>query len=156
MSTDDGRRRLAKLPRDEALRLLASVPFGRVVFTQRALPAIRPVNHIIDGEDVIIRTNLGTSVASAVSRASDVVVAYEADSIDTDTRTGWSVVVTGIARIVRDPQDSARYQRLLRTWVNDPADCVIRIRADIVNGFRLVDGATLAGEESSTSGTSGS
>jgi nitroimidazol reductase NimA-like FMN-containing flavoprotein (pyridoxamine 5'-phosphate oxidase superfamily) len=156
MSTDDGRRSLVELSRDEALRLLASVPFGRVVFTQRALPAIRPVNHIVDGEDVIIRTNLGTSVASAVSGASDVVVAYEADMIDTDTRTGWSVVVTGIARIVRDPQDSARYQRLLRSWVNDPADCVIRIRADIVSGFRLVDRSALTAEGSSTSETTGS
>jgi len=28
---------LAELPKDEALRLLASVPFGRVVFTARAV-----------------------------------------------------------------------------------------------------------------------
>ena len=33
-----------ELAREEALRLLATVPLGRVVFTDRALSAIRPVN----------------------------------------------------------------------------------------------------------------
>src|SRR5690242_16473118 len=51
-------RELAELPKDESLRLLASVPFGRVVFTARALPAVRPVNHMIDGGRIIIRTSL--------------------------------------------------------------------------------------------------
>jgi hypothetical protein len=142
---DDGQRTLVELPRHEALRLLGTAPLGRVVFTLRALPAIRPVNHIMDGDDVIIRTNLGASVASAVSADSAVVVAYQADMIDPDTHTGWSVVVTGVARIVTDPQDNARYQRLLRPWVDNPVDCVIRIRAEIVSGYRLVDTAALAG-----------
>jgi hypothetical protein len=38
----DDRRSLCELPRREALDLLASTPVGRVVFTGRALPAIRP------------------------------------------------------------------------------------------------------------------
>ncbi|MEU5942577.1 pyridoxamine 5'-phosphate oxidase family protein [Micromonospora sp. NPDC047548] len=141
---DDGRRTLVELSRDEALRLLGSAPLGRVVFTLRALPAIRPVNHIMDGDHVIIRTNLGTSVASTISADGEVVVAYQADMIDPDTHTGWSVVATGVARVVRDPHDQARYQRLLHPWVDGPMDCVIRIRADIVTGYRLVDPAALA------------
>lgn len=136
---DDGRRTLTELPRDEALRLLGSAPFGRVVFTMRALPAIRPVNHIMDGEDVLIRTNLGTAVASALAAGGDVVLAYEADMIDPDTRTGWSVVVTGVARLVWDPDENARYQRMLNPWVDNPMDAVIRIHPDIVDGYRLTD-----------------
>ncbi|MFD8141548.1 pyridoxamine 5'-phosphate oxidase family protein [Streptomyces sp. NPDC059708] len=45
-------RRMRELDRAEALRLLATVSLGRVVFTHRALPAVRPVNHLVDGEDV--------------------------------------------------------------------------------------------------------
>ena len=39
-----------------AMRLLASVDYGRVVFTLAALPAIRVVNHLVDGDRIIIRT----------------------------------------------------------------------------------------------------
>ncbi|GAB3141542.1 pyridoxamine 5'-phosphate oxidase family protein [Micromonospora sonneratiae] len=131
------RRMLEELPRQEALRLLASVPMGRVVFTQRALPAIRPVNHILDGGEVVIRTNLSSSVATTVGHQPEAVVAYEADDIDTDSRTGWSVVITGVARLVRDPLDRARYESLLRPWVENRGDCVLRIRPDIATGFRV-------------------
>jgi hypothetical protein len=51
----------------EAMRLLASVSYGRVVFTQEALPAIGPVNHLLDDGRVIIRTRLTASIASAAS-----------------------------------------------------------------------------------------
>ena len=37
-----------ELERAEAMRLLASIGYGRVVFTLNALPAIRPVNHLVD------------------------------------------------------------------------------------------------------------
>jgi hypothetical protein len=136
-----GPRRLVELPPDEAIRLLGSVSYGRIVFTNRALPAIRPVNHLVDRGDVIIRTHLGAAVMTAATEG--MVVAYEADAIDPDTRVGWSVVVTGIARVVAEPVQAARYQHLLHAWVQTgPArDQVIRIRPDLVTGFRLTDEA---------------
>ncbi|HWG98889.1 MAG TPA: pyridoxamine 5'-phosphate oxidase family protein [Pilimelia sp.] len=133
----DERRTLEEIPRCEALRLLAGAPMGRVVFTERALPAIRPVNHVLDGGNVVIRTNLGSAIASAVAHRPDMVVAYQADTIDAGTRTGWSVVVTGVARLVVDPHDTARYETLLRPWVDQENDCVVQIRPDIVSGYRL-------------------
>lgn len=39
----------------EAVRLLASVGYGRVVFTLNALLAIRLVNHLVDEGRIIIR-----------------------------------------------------------------------------------------------------
>ena len=35
---------LTQLPRDECLKLMASVPVGRVIYTRRALPAVDLVN----------------------------------------------------------------------------------------------------------------
>lgn len=70
----DDRRMLQELSRPEALRLLAGVALGRVVFTQRALPAIRPVNHILDDGDIILQTNLSSSVAASVDRRPGTVV----------------------------------------------------------------------------------
>lgn len=144
LTVDDGPRGVVDLSRAEALRLLAGMPFGRVVFTREALPAIRPVNHLVDdGEIIIVRTRLTSRLTSAVRADSHVVVAYEADNIDTVTQLGWSVVVTGIARTVTDPERIARYEARLRPWVDGAMDTVIAIEPTLVTGVRLVAGHEL-------------
>lgn len=97
-------RRMGQVGRAEALRLLGSVSLGRIVFTHQALPAVRPVNHLMDGEDIIVQLHDGATLASIVAptQATGVVVAYEADVIDPETHIGWSVVVTGYAHRVTD------------------------------------------------------
>ncbi|MBQ0827100.1 pyridoxamine 5'-phosphate oxidase family protein [Streptomyces tagetis] len=134
-------RRSTELDSEEALRLLGSVSLGRIVFTQHALPTVRPVNHVLDDGDVIIRTHEGAALTSRTRTAGDpgVVVAYEADAIDPETHLGWSVVVTGYARLVTDPRDLARYQAMLRPWVEQTMDYAIRIRPDLVTGIRLTE-----------------
>lgn len=134
-----GPRRSIDLDGAEALRLLGSVSFGRIVFTRHALPTIRPVNHILMDGDIVIRTHEGAALTARARQAGDpgVVVAYEADSIDPETHLGWSVVVTGYARLVSDPDEMARYQELLRPWVDRTMDYAVRIRPDLVTGIRL-------------------
>ncbi|MGN2636911.1 pyridoxamine 5'-phosphate oxidase family protein [Nocardia takedensis] len=139
-------RTVRTLDRAESLRLLASVPVGRVVFTRNALPAIRPVNHLVEDGMVILRTRLAAQLSQAVRADSAMVVAYEADEIDPAWRTGWSVVVTGMARPVRDPARVARYEVLLRSWVDRVMDTVVEIEPTIVTGVRLVDPAESAPE----------
>ncbi|WP_344979480.1 pyridoxamine 5'-phosphate oxidase family protein [Streptosporangium fragile] len=128
---------LHEIPREESLRLLAGAAMGRVVFTLHALPAIRPVNHIVDDGDIIIRTHMGAAITAAVN-GHETVVAYEADVIDPEDHIGWSVVVVGPARVVHDETEISRYRRLLRPWVSGNMDHVIRIRPQLVTGFRLV------------------
>ncbi|MFJ3175330.1 pyridoxamine 5'-phosphate oxidase family protein [Streptomyces roseus] len=132
-------RHMRELDRDEALRLLATVSLGRIVFTRHALPAVRPVNHLVDGEDVIIRVHGGGALAAlaAPADAPGVVVAYEADAIDPVTHLGWSVVVTGYASPVSDVEDADRYASRLCPWVGHPMTGALRIRPDLVTGFRL-------------------
>jgi hypothetical protein len=125
--------RLTKLGADEAIELLASVPMGRLVFTLGGLPTARPVNHIVDDGAVIIRTHTGSSTLSCAGS----IVAYEADALDPDTDSGWSVIVTGKATLVEEPSSIARYAALVRSWIEDEKTYVIRIQAEVVNGFRL-------------------
>ncbi|MFI6360327.1 pyridoxamine 5'-phosphate oxidase family protein [Streptomyces sp. NPDC050743] len=134
-----GPRRSVELDSDEALRLLGSVSFGRVVFTRQALPTVRPVNHLLDGGDIVIRTHEGAALTSRTRQAGapGVVVAYEADAIDPHTHLGWSVVVTGYAHLVTDPHELARYQALLHPWVNQTMDYAVRIHPDLITGVRL-------------------
>nr|BFE79301.1 hypothetical protein GCM10020093_019020 [Planobispora longispora] len=70
---------LRVLSRAECLELLASVPIGRIVFTDRALPAIQPVNYVLDGNRLVIRATAGSKLALAVR---DTIVALEADAFD--------------------------------------------------------------------------
>ena len=135
---------LRPLGRRRCLELLASVPVGRVVFTMRALPAIRPVNHLLDGDTIVIRSNLGTGLASTATVDGSVVVAYEADVIDGARGSGWAVVVTGTARLVLDPDRVARYERDLHPWVDAGLNCVIGIDCDLVSGYELASDPRMA------------
>lgn len=136
---------LITLEREEALQLLASVPYGRVVFTERAMPAIRPVNHLVDETGIIIRTHEGSAVLGRAR--SKVVVAYEADAIDPVPRSGWSVIATGTAETVSDAEEAAGYRGRLQPWVAGEMDHVIRIRPEFVWGFRLVAAIDAAAAE---------
>lgn len=145
--TLDAPRTVQPIGADEALELLASVSYGRVVFTLAALPAIRPVNHVVDDGQIVIRTRRLAGLSSALAQHAgtvdqnpDLVVAYEADVLDPVQRTGWSVVVTGIATTITDPERLARIGERLRPWVDSPMDTAIAISPEIVNGIRLVAG----------------
>lgn len=120
----------------ECLRLLGSVSFGRIAYSLHALPAIRPVNHVLDDGNVVIRSHSGAGLTAAAGQ----VVAYEADAIHADDHLGWSVTITGKALLVSDDKAIARYERLLRPWVDDvEMDAVIRIPPELVTGYRLVN-----------------
>ncbi|WP_432193203.1 pyridoxamine 5'-phosphate oxidase family protein [Streptomyces sp. bgisy027] len=158
MATTDGQaieagpRHSVELDAAEAMRLLGSVSVGRIVFTRHALPTIRPVNHVLVDGDIVIRTHEGASLTAHTRRAGGegVVVAYEADAIDPDTHVGWSVVATGYARLVTDPEELARYQSLLRPWVQHTMDYAVRIRPDLLSGIRLTpatEGPTVPEED---------
>ncbi|MFJ9539155.1 pyridoxamine 5'-phosphate oxidase family protein [Streptomyces sp. NPDC101225] len=138
-----GPRRAGELDRAEALRLLDSICLGRIVFSQNALPAIRPVNHMVDEGDVIIRTHVGAVVATHGKQADapGTVVAYEADAIDPVTQLGWSVVATGHAQLITDAIDLARFEAMLHPWVARQMAYTVRIHPDLVTGIRLIEAA---------------
>jgi len=133
----DEHRRLEQLTRTRALDLLSSVNLGRLVFTHQALPAIRPVNHLVECESIIVRATAGAAIISEANRHG-VVVAYEADSIDSERHLGWSVIVVGTARLLTDDAAAARYRALLEPWISGAVDDVITISADLVTGYRMV------------------
>jgi hypothetical protein len=124
------------ISREESLRLLGSVPIGRVVFTHHALPAIRPVNHIVEGQQIVFRTGAAAAITTAVD-GTGTIVAFEADAIDPFNRIGWSVVVVGGARLLRDDAHIGHYQELLQPWAAGAKEDVIVIQADMVTGIRL-------------------
>lgn len=126
---------LEMLSPEECMALAAAMPIGRIVFTDRALPAIQPVNFLIDDGSVIIRTTQGSKLAAATRNA---IVAFEIDDFDLRSQTGWSVTMVGRAQSVHDPAESARLAQLsLRAWAPGLRDRFIRIRPEHISGRRL-------------------
>jgi uncharacterized protein len=119
----------------ECRALLSRVPVGRIVFTDRALPAVQPVNFALVDGDVVIRTAAGSKLDAAVRNA---IVAFEADEFDSESRSGWSVVYVGHARAVTNPAELATLRRLgLPTWASGRREHFIQIHPEIISGRRL-------------------
>jgi nitroimidazol reductase NimA-like FMN-containing flavoprotein (pyridoxamine 5'-phosphate oxidase superfamily) len=126
---------LEVLGREECLALLGSAPIGRIVFTDRALPAVQPVSFAVSGGDIVIRTAPGSKLAAAARNA---VVAFEADEFDPVAGTGWSVVVTGEARVVSEAGELERLRALpLPVWVPGDRGHYLAITAELVSGRRV-------------------
>lgn len=125
---------LIDLDKAECLQLLSTVPFGRVVYTRDALPAVRLVNHLlIDGELVMAADlELPGRLASVGT-----VIAYQTDQLDPDRQAGWSVTVLG--RAFRASEALSRhYYAVRQPWLDAAASQVIAIRTELVKGFRLL------------------
>jgi nitroimidazol reductase NimA-like FMN-containing flavoprotein (pyridoxamine 5'-phosphate oxidase superfamily) len=116
-------------------RLLASATIGRVGLCSGALPTVLPVNFLLIDDGVVFRTGRGSKLAAATHGT---VVAFEADDIDPLTHSGWSVVVTGMAREVSGLDDLERLRTLpLAHWGDSDADRYVVISTDIVTGRRI-------------------
>lgn len=125
----------SRLDRGESLRLLATVPIGRLIFTVNALPAVRLMNFALADGLIVLRTAADTTAAR---RVHDTIVAFEADDLDAATSSGWSVIVTGRATLVTDPELLARYQRMsLVAWAPGDRDQFVEITTELVEGRRV-------------------
>jgi nitroimidazol reductase NimA-like FMN-containing flavoprotein (pyridoxamine 5'-phosphate oxidase superfamily) len=121
---------------EQCAELLLQMPIGRIGISIGALPVILPVNYSMDGDAIVFRTIRGTKLAAATSKT---VVAFEVDSYENDGRSGWSVLVQGIASEVTDPRDLEREPiAALEAWaLAERADHVVRIWPQIMSGRRF-------------------
>jgi len=131
-------RKLVALNHAECLRLLSTTPVGRLIFTEGALPAVRMMNFVLAGDLLVLRTAPGTAAAR---KAAGSVVAFEADMVDAATSCGWSVTVTGSAKLVTDAHVTAAYRELpLMPWVPGERDEFVTITTDLVRGQQILPG----------------
>lgn len=120
----------------QCLTLLRSRPLGRLAYIDGGQPSIVPVNHLVDGSGVVLRSLSGAKLdAAAVGQS----VAFQLDDHDPARGTGWSVLVRGNAVLLDDPVEIARFAEELESWaVDDPTQATwIRIVADEISGRRL-------------------
>jgi nitroimidazol reductase NimA-like FMN-containing flavoprotein (pyridoxamine 5'-phosphate oxidase superfamily) len=126
---------LQELTRDECFGLLASQHLGRVVLADELGPLALPVNYLLDGRTVLLRTDAGTKLDAAIRGAR---VGFQIDGTDQATRTGWSVLVRGEATEVSDPDELARVRQLpLYAWAPGSRGHYVRILPALLTGRRI-------------------
>jgi uncharacterized protein len=126
---------LELLPHSECVRLLTRAQVGRVVFTVAALPAVVPVTFAVLDDAVVMCTAPDTRFAAT---ADGNVLAFEIDEIDLQSRTGWSVVVTGVAELVTDSLTRSRIHGVVAPWTPGHLDVFVRLPLTVVTGRRIV------------------
>jgi uncharacterized protein len=136
---------LAILPLEECLRLLGSVPVGRIGFQADGEVVVLPVNHVVDGQSVAFRTSAGSKLSAADGQTR---VVFEADDYDAGRRAGWSVIANGYAEVVYDDGEiDTLNRRGLDSWVADAARAVwIRIRPASVSGRLITSHGSRGGQ----------
>lgn len=123
---------LTEISTEECYELLASRPVGRIAFVVDGSPIVLPVNHTVDGDDIVFRTSPRTELGRRMVRGQ---VAFQVDDFDEFNQSGWSVLMQGSVEYDADapwPEDRSR------PWAEGVRNLVVRIRPRLVTGRRLL------------------
>ena len=133
---ESGSNTLEVLDEDECLALLGSADVGRVGVVVDGQPLIFPVNHVLEGRSIVVRTDS----ARMLGGASLAKVAFEVDGFDAGARSGWTVLVEGIGNDVTDALDatSEHLQSVPVTpWAPGAKARLLRIDVRTITGRRF-------------------
>ncbi len=118
----------------ECFGLLERSALGRLAVVLDGQPLIFPVNFTVDGNTIVLRTDVGTKLHGARNGP----VAFECDGSDAVYHTGWSVLATGVAEEVRDRAEVEHLEHLpLGPWCPGPHSTWLRIRPTTLTGRRI-------------------
>lgn len=124
--------RLDELAAWECWAKLAPGGIGRIALATSQGPTVLPVNYrVLDGT-LVFRTAADGPLAAAVAGR----VAVEVDQVDEATRTGWSVLVTGDASRLDDPDalQQLRRRRNPEPWAGGARELWVRVKPTDVTG----------------------
>lgn len=140
MSQDQDADALQVLTAEERYALLATQEVGRLGVYADHYPRVIPVDDGPDGRVVVVRTHPGATLAAA-SHAN---VTFEVDAVDAGSRSGWSVLVRGLAEEVTDRHAEDLVARTTRAgvqpWAPGEHGRWLRIITHDVSGRRTVPG----------------
>jgi hypothetical protein len=115
----------------ECWELLTSVTVGRLAVLIGKQPEIFPINYAVDGGTLVFRSAAGSKLDAALAGP----VGVEADGLDAETRTAWSVMIRAEAMMI-DSEDGLLAPVILRLfpWHSGPNDHFVRIIPNDVSG----------------------
>jgi transcriptional regulator with XRE-family HTH domain len=125
---------LRELSRAQCQAHLRAGGVGRVVFQTRRGPVAHPLNFVVSDDDVVV----STTVEKAEALEEQERVGFQIDRVDESMSEGWSVLLTGAARRVDDPDEILSLMELgLAPWAGGPRHALVRIQPAEVTG-RLI------------------
>ena len=111
-----------------------------MVYSTERGPVALPVNFEFTDGDIILSTDL----AKAHHLEEQTVVGFEIDRVDEAMSEGWSVLVSGQARRVDDPDEVLRLSSLdLEPWAGGARHALVKITPATVTGRVIVHNAVL-------------
>ncbi|MFE7421832.1 pyridoxamine 5'-phosphate oxidase family protein [Rhodococcus sp. NPDC057529] len=117
----------------ECLDFLRSVPVGRLLYTEDALPAVRPVTFACPDGQIVIPTGDNPWF----TRFEGTVLAFETGNITASTRTGWSVLAIGRARLFAGTDGLGGFDDPTRSpWSGSAGDGYLLIDIGSLSGHR--------------------
>ena len=128
------------LSKEECEARLAGGGVGRFVFLADQGPVALPVNfRLVDG-DIVFRTRTDGALAAAAGTT----VSFEADRIDEAMSEGWSVLITGHARLMSDPTELERVVKLgIEPWPGGRREALMRIETAMISGRCIRQGSAV-------------
>ncbi|WP_295627376.1 pyridoxamine 5'-phosphate oxidase family protein [uncultured Corynebacterium sp.] len=106
---------IERLNDDEALELLATKTFGRLVVRRKDDMDLFPLNYTVHEGKIYFRTAEGSKLFS-LSLNDDVL--FEADNVDESGASAWSVIVKGTARALTSNDEIRKADELpLKPWL---------------------------------------
>jgi hypothetical protein len=126
---------LRTLTAEQCLTHLGTDGVGRIVFVTGRGPVAHPVNYVMNDGDIVISTTL--VAAEALERQQT--VGFQLDRVDDALSEGWSVLATGTARRVDDPDELHRLSALgLEPWAGGDRRALMCITPVEVTGRVIV------------------
>ena len=122
---------------EQSWKLLEATRHGRLVVSVAGEPDIFPVNYLVSGRKIYLRTAPGNKLAQLTINSR---VLLETDGVLSDE--AWSVVLRGTARVLTNSTELAAVEQLgLKSWVPTLKDFYVEIVPTSVSGrhFELGD-----------------
>ncbi len=121
---------ILNLDDEQSWKLIEGTKHGRLVVTVAGEPDIFPVNYVVSGRILFIRTAPGNKLAELTINPR---VLFETDGILSDE--AWSVVLRGTARVLEQSAEIAAAEVLgLKSWVPTLKDFYVEIEPTSLSG----------------------
>jgi nitroimidazol reductase NimA-like FMN-containing flavoprotein (pyridoxamine 5'-phosphate oxidase superfamily) len=131
---------LEPLDAEQSMALIKPGGVGRIAFSveNATSPTVLPLHFLVIDDDIVFRTAPHGTVAGHAA----CYVSSQVDRVDGVMRQGWSVLVKGRARQVRDPHELELLIAVahVHSWTGDRHDAYVRIMPTEVIGRRLRTG----------------
>jgi transcriptional regulator with XRE-family HTH domain len=126
---------LERLSIEECRAMVAPGGVGRFVFSNERGPVAVPVNFAVLDGDIVFRTD-SPAIGSAITSGTD--VSFEVDHLDDALTEGWSVLLTGDARVITDPAELDQARSLdLTPWAGGERRTYVRVTPRESTGRRI-------------------